>query len=124
MVLPYKFYLGGVFGSGKQPISIIHIQDLCNAIEFLLHNNANSGIYNICCPESISMESFVSILSKCLNKPIFIKIPNQVVKFILGEMGEELILNGQKARANNLKNLNFEFTHSTINSALADILKK
>ncbi|MFN7098246.1 MAG: epimerase, partial [Gammaproteobacteria bacterium] len=45
LLLPYKMGLGGVIGTGKQPISWIHIDDVANIIEFLVsHTELHGGI--------------------------------------------------------------------------------
>ena len=41
MITPFRFFVGGPIGNGKQWISWIHIEDLCRAMEFLLRQQSN-----------------------------------------------------------------------------------
>ena len=53
MIPLFKFFLGGPLGSGRQWFSWIHIQDLTEAIVFLLKHKEVSGTFNLCSPRPV-----------------------------------------------------------------------
>lgn len=96
LVTPFKFFVGGPIGSGKQYMSWIHIDDVIGILLFILDNPVVSGIVNLCSPNPETMTDFSKHLGKALRKPAFFRVPSFVVKLAAGEMSE-VILKGRKA---------------------------
>ncbi|MEO0149112.1 MAG: TIGR01777 family oxidoreductase, partial [candidate division WOR-3 bacterium] len=74
MVLPFKFFVGGIIGDGKQWMSWIHIEDLCSIVEYLILNE-KTGIYNVVSPNPITNEGFSRILAKKMTRHLNFHIP-------------------------------------------------
>lgn len=119
----FKLGLGAVMGSGRQPMSWIHISDVLNAIQFAMKNKNLSGIYNLCSPIHTSNKDFSSEFAQILKKPLFLKIPTFVLKFIYGE-GSKVITDGQRVKPNRLLNEGFNFRYPDIHSALNEIVNR
>ncbi len=115
---PYSLSLGGKLGSGNQPISWVHIDDLVNAILFIMDNEEVTGPVNIVSPNCVSQKNFGKTLANILQKPFFMFTPAFVVKLIFGEMGKELLLNGQNVFPERLLELGYKFSYSNLQSAL------
>ncbi len=122
MIKPFQYYMGGVLGSGKQPLPWVHIDDVIASVNFLIHNKQASGIFNICSPQTINMQEFVHVIAKVLQKPAVIHIPSFVLKASLGQMAEELILSGQKVIPKRLNELGFNFKYANVQMALEQCL--
>ncbi len=122
MVKPFQYYVGGVLGSGKQPLPWVHIDDVIASVNFLIQEKKASGIFNVCSPQTISMQDFVYALAKILQKPSLMHIPSFVLQASLGQMAEELILNGQKVIPKHLNELGFNFQYPNIYMALGQCL--
>jgi uncharacterized protein len=114
----FYFGLGSIIGSGKQGISWIHINDLINAIEFLLNHPNLNGSFNLCAPNPVSQEQFAKRLAHSMNRPLLMTIPAIIIKTLLGEMGEYLILKGQRVIPERLIDSGFTFEYPTIKQAL------
>ncbi len=121
LTLPFKWYLGAVMGTGKQPFSWVHIEDVVDSINFII-NNRLEGIYNITSPKNIDMATFTSVLALEMEKPLYIRFPTSLVNFIVGDMAKELFLNGQKAIPQNLTQAGYSFKFAHINEAIKDTL--
>ncbi len=121
MVPPFHMYLGGVLGSGNQPMSWIHIFDVAQIIQHIVSKQAQ-GIYNICSPYPASMHNFVHDLALCLHRPAFFHIPSRLVHLGLGQMGHELLLQGQKCIPQKLLTEGYTFHFTRLTSALNDCL--
>jgi uncharacterized protein (TIGR01777 family) len=110
--------MGSVMGSGQQAFTWIQIDDLVAAIIFLLNHPEITGAVNLCAPECVSQKQFAKTLANVMRKPLFITMPDFLIKMLFGQMGEELLLGGQNIYPERLLKLGFNFTHSDINSAL------
>ena len=86
MAMPIRLGLGSALGSGKQWLSWIHINDLCNmfvsAIEKPIH-----GVFNGVGPKPVTNYDFTRLLAQKLNRPLILpRVPAPVLKLMLGEM--------------------------------------
>lgn len=124
MILPFKLFIGGPVGSGRQILPWIHIADLTKAIRFLIESEIPGGVYNICAPEPVAMDAFAKTLGKILHRPSIFRIPEFIIKLVFGEMGKETILASQNVSAQNLLNYGFEFKFDSLDKALQDLLVK
>ncbi len=121
MLLPYRFYLGGPVGSGKQGFSWIHLHDEVAALEFLIRNPEARGIFNLTAPEPVTNQQFGHALGKTIHRPSGFPVPGFVLKLILGEMST-IVLDGQFVQPKRLLENGFTFTYPDIDSALRNLL--
>ncbi len=118
MLPAFKMGLGSVIGTGKQPFSWVSLTDVINAIDFLLNDTGAQGAYNIVAPQIINQKTFARQLSSALNRPCLLKLPEFMVKFLFSQMGEELLLKGQKVSAKRLQSAGFNFEDKTFEDFL------
>lgn len=121
MALPFKFFVGGPLGNGKQWNSWIHINDEVRAIKFLIQNEQLNGVFNLTAPNPVTNAEMSRAIAKAINKPSFITAPAFALKSILGEMADELLLHGLKVLPQRLADAGFEFKYNSIDMALGDI---
>lgn len=115
---PYKLGLASVLGNGEQAISWVHIDDLINAIRFIIENPALSGPVNIVAPEITTQKQLAKTLAKALHRPCLMRTPGFLIKLLFGQMGEELLLSGQAVIAKRLKDAGFSFRYPTLAKAI------
>lgn len=121
--LPFSLGLGGPIGSGHQPFSWIAVDDLINAIDFLVTANEIKGPVNFVSPQCLTQYQFAQAFAKILHRTSFVRTPAFLIKLLLGEMGNDLLLNGQCAYPKQLLTHHFIFQYPTINEALQHIYK-
>lgn len=122
MLPVFKMGLGGKLGSGRQMMSWVSIDEIPGIILHLLNNPKISGPVNIVAPRAVSNIEFTQALSKILNRPAVLPVPELVVKFLLGEMGQSLILNGANIVPGKLLKSGYQFKYPDIDSALRQCL--
>jgi uncharacterized protein len=122
MMLSFKLGLGAIISPGTQFMSWIHIYDFIMAINHIIDNKNISGIFNLCSPHPVTNKEFSETLSKTLNKPCFLTMPNFILKIILGDMAEELLIKGQYVFPKNLLDTGFKFKFNLLDNALKDLL--
>lgn len=120
MALPFKLGVGGTLGSGCQYLSWIHLDDMVNAIAFLLTNEGCAGPFNLTAPEPVTNSHFSKTLAKVLHRPCLFNVPSFVMTIVMGE-ASTMILEGQRVMPHNLLNMGFHFKYSGLNEALSDI---
>ncbi len=121
LVLPYRFFLGGTIGSGKQWVSWIHHKDAVRAICFAAENEKISGPVNVTAPHPVSMAEFGKTISAVLHSPHFLPVPSILLKLILGTKSS-LVLEGQHVLPDKLTKTDFHFLYPTLQNALRDLL--
>jgi uncharacterized protein len=122
MALPYRLFAGGKLGKGNQWVSWIHIEDVIQAISFLIQNEPLKGPVNFISPNPVFMDDFGKALAKVLNRPHWIPTPEIALKILLGEMSM-LMLEGQKVVPKKLLDHGYKFHFLTLDSALKDIFQ-
>ena len=122
MLPPFKLALGGPIGSGKQGMSWIHIDDMVRAILHCINNPQIVGPVNATAPHAVSNAEFSTSLGVVLNRPARLPMPALMVKLLFGEMGEELLLQGQFVLPNKLLANDFQFQYPDLESALEQVI--
>lgn len=117
-LLPFKLGLGGPIGSGTQPFSWVSLEDYARSVEFLIDHPNISGPVNIVAPTCVTQREFANALAKSLNRPAIFPMPAFLVKIIFGEMGEELLLNGQHVVPKILIDAGFKFNQANLDQLL------
>ena len=120
MVTPFKFFVGGRLGSGKQWMPWIHIDDEIGLILFLIENANAQGSFNATSPNPVTMEEFCKVLGKVLNRPSWASVPASALTLLLGEMAD-MVLTGQRALPKGAEKLGYNFKHPTITKALESL---
>lgn len=123
IIKPIKLNMGAILGKGNQIIPWIHIKDLCSLYHWILDNQNKTGIFNAVAPSYNSNKELTSIISKKLNKTLWLpNIPSWTLKLFFGEMSSIFLL-GNRISSNKLKESGFKFKYDSIEKALNDLLK-
>lgn len=123
ILLPFRLFIGGHFGSGRQWLSWIHIHDEVRSIQFLMEKEDAKGVFNLSSPNPLPSKAFSKSLGQVMKRPSWFPVPGFVLKIALGEMARELILSGQRAVPKRLAEAGFEFCFLELETALRDILE-
>lgn len=120
---PIKMGIAAILGSGKQMISWVHIDDLCKQFIYAIENNNLKGSYNAVAPNPVNNKQLTLTIAKKLRGKFFIPVhvPAFVLKIILGEMSIE-VLKSTTVNAKKIMDSGFQFTHTTIEQAIDDLL--
>lgn len=118
LVPVFKLGLGSAFGSGKQYMPWIHIDDLVSVFCETLFNPNYKGVYNASASEQPDNNLFFKLLAQALHKPYFMpKVPAFVLKLMLGEMAE-MLLTGSKIDNQKLLKNGFKFKYPELSEGL------
>ena len=122
MLLPFKLGLGGRIGCGDQWMPWIHVDDLVSIILHCIDNESLSGPVNGTAPSPVTNGAFSRELARALRRPALFPLPAFVVRLLMGEMGEELLLSGKKIVPEKLLHSGFNFHYDSLQAALRNIV--
>lgn len=121
MIPPFKFFVGGPIGDGKQHMSWIHRSDLVKALIFPIDNEKLEGAYNVCSPNPATMNEVADTLGDVMNRPSFFRVPKFALDIVLGEAAQP-ITGSIRMQPKKLQVSGFEFRFEELEEALADII--
>ena len=121
MLLPFRLGVGGRIGGGRQWWSWVAIDDLAAAYLFALERPLD-GVYNLAAPGVVRNADFVDALGNVLSRPTIFPLPGFAVRLAFGEMGEEMLLGGQRIDSERLRGEGFEFAYPELEGALEHVL--
>jgi uncharacterized protein len=122
VLLPFRLFMGGYMGNGRQWLSWVHMADEVGAICFLLEKEDARGAFNLSSPHPLTAKDFFHELGRALGRPSWLPVPGLALHLALGEMADELILSGQRALPRKLLQAGYDFQFSAAREALLNIL--
>ena len=122
MLLPFKAGVGGKIGHGRQQLSWISLPDLVGVIRHVLECDDLEGPINATAPVPVSNLEFTKILGSVLHRPTILPLPGFAVRLLFGQMGDELLLSGQRVIPRRLSEHGFAFQHPDLRTALQALL--
>jgi len=122
MLLPFQLGLGGKIGSGNQWMSWIHLDDLIGIILHCINHDDLTGAINGTSPTPVTNRVFTKTLGKVLKRPTFFPMPEVLIRLLMGQMGEELLLAGKKILPVKVSAAGYHFQYPKLEQALKNSL--
>ena len=123
MTIPFKFFLGGPIGSGRQWFSWIHRDDVVGIMKYAVETGSVSGPVNATAPRPVTNKEFSSALGRALHRPSWLPVPGFMIKLTLGELGE-ILLTGQRVIPEQALKAGYQFKYPDVDEALRTIFSK
>lgn len=121
MALPFRFFVGGPIGSGRQSISWIHLDDWTAMVRWALETTSVSGPLNLTAPAPVTNKEFSRALGRAMRRPALLPVPAFALRLAFGEMADTLLLGGQRVLPAKAQRLGFAFRYATVDAALQAI---
>ncbi len=118
---PFRAFLGGPIGSGRQWFAWIHREDMVRLILTALADPAWVGVYNATAPEPVRMAQLCATLGQVLQRPSWLPVPGMVLELLLGDAAQ-VILTGQRVLPQRVEAMGFAYQYPTLRLALTNIL--
>ena len=121
---PIKLGVGSPLGSGKQWMSWIHIDDMCQLYLQAIEDEKMHGAYNAVAPDPVRNEEMAKAAAKALNRPLWLpNVPAFVLKLLFGELSV-IVLGGNYVKNKRVsEEVSFSYKFTTIQEALRDLLR-
>jgi uncharacterized protein (TIGR01777 family) len=117
MLPPFRAFLGGPLGSGKQWMSWIHRDDLIGLVVDVLKKEAYRGAVNATAPHPATNAEFTRLLGKVLGRPTLFRVPATVLRLALGDMAD-MLLTGQRVLPAAVDRIGYRWRYADLAPAL------
>jgi uncharacterized protein (TIGR01777 family) len=121
MALPYRLFIGGNVGSGRQWLSWIAVEDLVRLIAFCIETDRMAGPVNAVALQPVTNEQFGRTLGRVMKRPHWLPVPGFMMRLLFGEMAD-LLLKGQRVLPQKALANGFSFTYNTLEEALKELV--
>jgi len=118
MLTPFKLGVGGRIGSGDQFMPWVAVRDYVRGVDFLADETDIEGPVNMVAPNPVRNTAFTDALGDVLNRPTILPVPSFAANLVFGEMGEEMLLAGQRVEPAELREAGFEWEYPELEEAL------
>jgi uncharacterized protein len=123
LALPFRLFVGGRLGSGRQWVSWVTLADEVGAIRFLIDRDDIRGPVNVVAPEPVTNAELATALGAVLHRPAAVPVPAFGPRLLLGrEMADELLFASQRVRPAVLVDAGYPFAHTEVTGALTAAL--
>jgi hypothetical protein len=122
LLLPFRLFVGGPIGSGKQWFPWIHLADEVAGIRFLIDHPETSGLYNLSAPNPVQNKTLARAIGKALHRPALLPVPPQALQLLFGEMST-ILLASQRVLPQRLVQAGMKFQFPEIEPALKDLFR-
>jgi uncharacterized protein (TIGR01777 family) len=122
MLPPFRVGLGGPIGRGNQFMSWISLDDLVGALIHCMQTPTLSGPVNAVAPSPRRNLEFTRALGRALSRPAFLPVPAWMMRLMLGEMADELLLASTRVEPVKLVASGYQFRHPDLEGALRHAL--
>lgn len=123
MVLPFKLFAGGPFGSGRQFMSWIHLDDWAGIARLALTDEHVQGPINLGSPNPVRNREFAAALGRALRRPSWVPAPGFALRVALGEMAQPLLLASTRMVPAAALSCGYRFEHAEVGPALEAALR-
>src|SRR5262249_51115887 len=121
MLTPFKFFVGGKVGSGRQYVSWIHRDDIASIFLMALDNPNARGPINGTAPNPVTNKEFSKAIGRALHRPSFMPTAAVGLRLMVGEVAE-VVTTGQRVLPKRALELGYTFRYPEIDGALTNIL--
>lgn len=120
LTTPFKLFVGGRLGTGRQWTSWIHADDVVAAYLFAVDREALRGPVNLVAPGNARNAELAEALGRRMHRPSWLPVPGFAIKAAAGELAE-YVLNGRRTVPAALTAAGFSFRYPELEPALAAV---
>jgi NAD dependent epimerase/dehydratase family enzyme len=119
--LPFKLFIGGPLGNGRQWFPWIHVDDIVGIYLQAIDNPNVTGAINGASPGIVTMKEFANTLGKVLKRPSLFPVPKFALKLVAGELGEYAVMS-QRTSVDKILSAGYEFKFSNLENSLKNLI--
>jgi uncharacterized protein (TIGR01777 family) len=122
MLPVFRLGAGGTLGDGRQWFSWVVLDDVVNAMLWLVDHPEMEGGVNVTAPEPVTNAQFTDTLGRVLHRPTLTRAPQFALRLVYGELADEILFVSQRVVPRRLLEAGFTFDYPTLEAALRHVL--
>ncbi len=123
MARPFRMFVGGPIGTGRQYLSWITIDDWVSMVAWAISKADVSGPLNATAPHPVTNADFSAALARALSRPNLLPVPSFALRALFGEMADAILLKGQRVVPAKAVSHGFAFANADLDQALRHVLR-
>jgi hypothetical protein len=123
MAWPFRLFIGGPLGDGRQWFTWIHIDDVVGLYTWVLGTASISGPVNVVAPDVRMQVQVARAIGTVLGRPHGLRTPAAVLRLVMGEQAD-LLLHGRRAVPEQALAHGYEFGSPELETALRTCLQR
>jgi uncharacterized protein (TIGR01777 family) len=116
MMRPFRFFVGGRMGSGRQYMSWIHRLDWIEMVRWIVQSAEAEGPFNLTAPYPVTNKEFARALGRSLKRPALLPAPTAALRLALGEFAN-YVVTGQRVLPAHAQSLGYHFRYPELDIA-------
>lgn len=120
LTLPFRLFVGGPLGNGRQWFTWIHIDDMVGLYRLALEDPRVSGPVNAVAPDVRRERDVAKEIGRVLHRPALIPVPAFALSLVLGKEAQ-LLLHGRRAEPAKARGYGYQFRLGGLHEALENI---
>jgi uncharacterized protein (TIGR01777 family) len=118
----YRAGFGAPLGDGQQWVSWITLEDVLGATLHAIRETRLTGPVNAVAPTPVRNAEFCEALARVLGRRTFARVPAFVLRTVLGEMADEMLLASTRVQPQRLLESGFHFAHPELAGAFRAVV--
>jgi len=124
MAPPFRKFVGGPVGSGRQWMSWIHLDDWIALVRLAITTDAIRGPFNLVAPAPVTNREFSHALGRALHRPSLMPLPEFAVRLMFGELADGALLASQNVEPKVARAAGYQFLQPDAQKALNEIYSR
>jgi hypothetical protein len=121
VLLPFRLFVGGRLGSGRQRFTWVHVDDAVRLYDLAIRDASISGPLNMVAPEVPTQAELARAIGRAMHRPAIVPAPAFALRLVLWGQAD-IVLHGRVAVAAKAGAAGYEFSYPTVESALGDVI--
>lgn len=122
LALPFRLFVGGPLGDGRQWMSWIHVDDVVGIYRLAVEDASMVGPVNVVGPDPRPEADVAAAIGRALGRPSRLRVPAFLIRTLMGEQST-LLLGSRRAIPARAEATGYHFRHPELDSAVADALR-
>lgn len=121
LIKPFRFFIGGPIGTGRQYMPWIHFRDLINLYNVALINQRANGPLNGVGPNPVRNRELMAEIGAALGRPSWLPAPKFGLRIVLGEVAKFIAMS-QRIVPTRALELGYHFVFPEIEPAIETLI--